>query len=194
MGRMPVTKLIKIAMNDLKEYLPFYNFILRTPLFPLSLTKNLVSSEHVSDKEIKSFCTNPVISEALYIASPPLFYEVQKWIKGQSGNSKKEFKKAERLKESLIRYFFRMSTRCTPFGLFAGITTGKIAKNTKIKLQSLEKNISHTRLDMNYLCALAMDLSKTEIIKNKILFYPNSSIYSIGHQLRYVEYEYVNSR
>lgn len=56
------------------------------------------------------------------------------------------------------------------------------------------KNISQTRLDMNYLCALALDITKHKEVKDKLKYYPNSSNYAIGDQLRYVEYKYINSR
>jgi len=87
-----------------------------------------------------------------------------------------------------------MATRCTPFGLFAGITTGSFVEKTNIQLSGTDLYRNHTRLDMNYLCALAQDLSKKPEIKNKIKFFPNSSIYAVGSELRYVEYKYKNSR
>ncbi len=181
-------------MEYSKNYHPFNKFILRTPLFPFSFVKQLTSGKSIDEKTIKTICAIPEVYEAVYIASPPLFYEMQKWLAGETATGKKALKKAERLKESLIRYFLRMSTRCTPFGLFAGFSTGTFADKSGINLLPHRKNISHTRLDMNYLCALALDLSRRENIKNKLKFYPNSTIYLIGEQLRYVEYHYVNSR
>lgn len=181
-------------MENQKHYSNFNKFILRTPLFPLSFIKKITSKDNISSEEVKELCNIPVISEAIYIASPPLFYEMQKWLKGEMGDGKKAKKKIAKLNGGIIRYLLRMSTRCTPFGLFAGFTTGKFSDLTKIDL--LEKNhyISHTRLDMNYLCALAMDISKNDDFKDKLRFYPNNSIYKIGKQLRYVEYKYINSR
>lgn len=111
-------------MTNHPPYSPFNNFILRTPLYALDFAKKLTKKEDVSDDEIISFCNNSVISEAIYIASPPLYYEMQKWLKGEIGSGKKAEKKIVKLKAGLMRYFLRMSTRCTPFGLFAGFTTG----------------------------------------------------------------------
>ncbi|MDP2721236.1 MAG: lantibiotic dehydratase family protein [Bacteroidales bacterium] len=181
-------------MSSGSPYNIFRNFILRTPLFPLEFIIKLTRKEYISDDEIKEMCHHPVISEAIYIASPPLFYEMQKWLKDEMVSGKKDEKKLAKLKAGLMRYFLRMSTRCTPFGLFAGFTTGGLDHETNIHLFPQQHNICHTRLDMNYLCALSFDLSKHMEIKTQVKFYPNSSIYTIGEQLRYVEYYYLNSR
>lgn len=119
---------------------------------------------------------------------------MKKWLKDEGGTSKKDLKNIQKLKSGLIRYLLRMSTRCTPFGLFAGFSTGSFGDQTNIKLLEQEANISHTRLDMNYLCALAQDLTKMEEIKAGLKFFSNSSIYSIAGRVRYVEYHYANSR
>ncbi len=179
---------IKIPYTNIDE------FILRTPLFPIEFVRRLTEKDNISDEEIISLCKTPIINEAIYIASPPLYYEMQKWIEGKLGNGKKTEKKVTRLRAGLLRYFFRMSTRCTPFGLFAGFATGRITEKVNIQLMPREQYIRHTRLDMNYLCALAIDLSKHVEIKGKLKFYPNSSIYVVGDNLRYVEFQYINSK
>jgi len=180
-------------MENQKHYSSFDKFVLRTPLFPLGFVHKLTSKDDIPSEDVKELCNIPLISEALYIASPPLYYEMQKWIKGEMGTGKKAEKKTNKLKGGIVRYFLRMSTRCTPFGLFAGFTTGEIDSTTNIGLWDKESNIRHTRLDMNYMCALATDLSKHNDIKNNLRFYPNSSLYIIGEQIRYIEYKYINS-
>ncbi len=167
-------------------YSHFSNFVLRTPLLPLDYFEKLTSQEQISDDSIKEAFNNPVINEAIFLASPSLHLEAQKWCSEQSAN--------DRLKFSLLKYISRMSSRCTPFGLFAGCALGEIAESTSIVLQNPDKNKRHTRLDMNYLVALSQDLVKVESIRKQLFFYPNSSHYVYGDQLRYVEYTYVNSR
>ncbi|MEZ5196409.1 MAG: lantibiotic dehydratase family protein [Bacteroidales bacterium] len=181
-------------MENRKQYHNFSKYILRTPLYPYDFVNKLTNKDNISDDEIISICKNPIISQTIYIASPPLYYEMQKWLKNELGIGKKVDKKKAKLKASLIRYLLRMATRCTPFGLFAGFTTGSWGNLTDIILEAPINNLSHTRLDMNFLCALSLDLSKQKGIRNRLRFYPNSSIYSIGDQLRYVEYKYINSK
>ena len=57
-----------------------------------------------------------------------------------------------------MRYLLRMAARSTPFGLFAGGSTGKLSRHTKIELGPLSDYERHTRLDMYYLCALVENL------------------------------------
>ena len=94
--------------------------------------------------------------------------------------------------QGLLRYYARMCTRCTPFGLFAGITTGSFGEVTEIEMAAYNK--LNVRLDMNYVCALAKDLSRLEAIKERLRFFPNTSLYPMGDKVRYVEYDFVNTR
>ena len=170
-------------------YKPFSNYILRTPLFPIdffmSLNKNLTTSE----ESIKEVCGDDRIKEAIFLASPDLFFEMKKWFDGKLNEEKNR-----RVKYSILKYLSRLSSRCTPFGLFAGTSVGKFSDNLDIELDDNIENKRHTRLDMNYLVALTQTLTGIGSIKQQLKFYPNTSLYEIGNQFRYVEYSYVDTK
>lgn len=176
-------------MPKKNPYNSFENFVLRTPLLSFNFYKKLTSEQNIADDEFKRIFTRLDIREALFLASPILFIELEKWL----DNKIVDPKKIDKLKSSLLKYISRMSSRCTPFGLFAGCAVGYIENETKITLDDSLANSRHTRLDMNYLVALSQNLAKEENIKHQILFYPNTSIYKSGKQFRYVEFEYIGS-
>jgi thiopeptide-type bacteriocin biosynthesis protein len=129
---------------------------------------------------------NPAFLEALYIASPALYEEAIKL-----DFSRQPDEKSRRVLYSLIKYLSRYATRCTPFGLFGGFATAPVeATNSDIRIENTGTLKRIVRLDMNYLCALAQDLEKHPDVKPYLRFFPNSSLYEINEQYRYVTYRY----
>jgi lantibiotic biosynthesis protein len=126
--------------------------------------------------------------EALYLASPVLYTALLKYKDGKFTDKKD----VQKLRLSLAKYYLRMCNRCTPFGLFSGCAT------TSWKPVPTSVNINmhyrHTRFDMHYLCALAQHLASLSFIKDRLLYYPNSSFYNLGKEIRYVDYKYINTR
>ncbi len=176
-------------MKKETSYNPFEIFVFRTPAIPL---KHYYADLKGLEKDgfWYDFLRNSYIQEALFLASPDLFSEVNKFLQHELRNEKE----ISKLKMSVLRYYTRMSSRCTPFGLFAGFSLGKLNSGTEIVLSISENNKRYTRLDMNYLCNLAQVIAKQEEIKELLLYYPNTSLYTIGDKMRYVEWHYRNSK
>lgn len=166
--------------------------LLRTPVLPLSRLWNQLSDMQ-NPKEaaamLKAIFQDQQVREALFLGSPNLHQRCLEWLNGEITDKQE----AHKIVQSLLRYYFRMSTRCTPFGLFAGCSMGRWGKETDIELSPLKKKRRHTRLDMHYLCALAQRLEADETLRPFLTYFPNSSIYRFGDKIRFVEYYYKNN-
>ncbi|MCB2379306.1 lantibiotic dehydratase [Hymenobacter sp. BT635] len=164
-------------MKHLYQFHP--TLILRTPAKPFD--------SGFDSATLRRRLTDESFMEALYLASPDLCQECQKWQSGELTDPKK----IEKLQGTLARYYARMTSRCTPFGLFAGCSVVSWGEESRITLAPAD-NTRHTRLDMHYLCALAYQLSEIEAVKQRIRYFPNTSLYQIGEEIRYIEYHYQN--
>lgn len=130
---------------------------------------------------LKALLQRPDIREALFLASPDLDEALPHWFSDPGGE------KGARAEKALVRYFARMAGRSTPFGLFAGCSLGRIGEATRIATAPHAAYIRHTRLDMDYLCALTEALGKDEALQGELVWRPNSSLYRAGGRLRYAE-------
>ncbi|SFN53187.1 thiopeptide-type bacteriocin biosynthesis domain-containing protein [Chitinophaga sp. YR627] len=164
-------------------------YLLRAPLMPVEfLTRFLqLPYEELAD-EIKQVFTTPYLAEAIYIASPELSSELRKWQEGQVFSEKDQ----EKLVLSLFRYLLRMSTRCTPYGLFAGCSTGYTGSVTDVYIQPVEAHKQHCRLDMNYVAELAETIARIPAVQEQLRYFPNNSIYRTGDTYRYAAFTVKN--
>jgi len=177
--------------NLFKEwYEPQRSFVVRNPLFPINTfftwkaeNNNCVESREILLKALKEFYQQPLAREALYVASPDLHSQLQLWLE----NKIEKPEKKERTELSLIKYMIRMCTRCTPYGLFASCSTGNFSQSTAIRLSGKESLHRHGRLDMDYVCELHSHLVTQRDIIEQLAFFPNTSLYRLGDQWRYIE-------
>lgn len=170
------------------DIFPYY--ILRTPLISLNDTFKVLSKDAITKENYKNIFNDKIVNEAVFLASPVLHSELKKWF----ANETTDKKRIKKIQISFLKYLIRASTRCTPFGLFAGVSAGTFNKETKLELCDANSHERSTRLDMNYVVDLGQNLSKDAEIKKRILFYPNNSIYELGSDYRYLEHYYDNGR
>ncbi len=148
-------------------YVPFDGFLLRSPLFSISKI-GLVKPD------------DALFQEALYLASPELYNEY-------TNHSYKKLDKA------IYKYWGRMCSRCTPFGLFASCSYGNLHdKHSKITLS--ETLIRHSRLDFYIISSIIEQLNKLNEVRSILKYYPNDSIYYIGDSIRYIDHSYADNR
>jgi thiopeptide-type bacteriocin biosynthesis protein len=177
-----------------KKHQPSGFFALRTALLPFeTLTEWCKGTGNPTDQEsfqkassilrtrLQSVIARPEIREALYVASTSLDESIKIW------EETPESERGHKIEGSIVRYLLRMAARSTPFGLFAGGSTGKISRHTRIELAPLPEYQRHTRLDMYYLCALTEKLKTDPRLRDQLVYRPNSSLYHAAGRYRYAE-------
>lgn len=136
--------------------------ILRTPLLPFT--------RYGAAKDYRA----GLFQEAIYVASPD-FYDLM-----QSTSN-------EKIKQTLYKYYSRACSRCTPFGLFATCSVVEIGEATNIVVPPIEKTVRHARLDIACIGRIIRYLENKTSLKNKLIYYPNESLYPVYDSLRYYE-------
>lgn len=165
-------------------YRPFEDFFLRVPIYPVN---NFFSLPNEIESVIGEMLENDQFMTALYLGSPNLYKEAISLKENQAlaGESK--------LLRAILKYWLRMSTRPTPFGIFAGNAMGKLHDDTKIIINRSAEHYVHSRVDMYILGLMFEHINRDVAIRDRIKFYPNSSIFLVAGKLRYLEYKLKSS-
>jgi hypothetical protein len=168
----------------------FSSFIVRTPSYPINFYLNLTKGLHIERNNIIEFLSDNRIKDSLFLASPDFYDEICKWIANEDHHPEK----ANKIKLSILKYLIRMSTRCTPFGLFSACGSGKLSNeslivlNTGVNYAKKTSFYRKTRLDTQFLENLGNEYINNSIIQSKLLFYTNNTLYKLGKYYRYVEF------
>lgn len=149
-------------------FLPASFFMVRAPLLPIE--------EYFSffqNKELKPSLSEfnheqiPILREAIAVASPELYKAI---------TSNKE---TEQILSSLVKYFSRMTTRATPFGLFSFVSLGTWSSATAgtFDLTQVKKRI---RPDMEWLFTIIDQLCGDPDLIPHLQLQRNPLIYESG--------------
>ncbi|HYL92122.1 MAG TPA: lantibiotic dehydratase, partial [Alphaproteobacteria bacterium] len=177
------------------EYTDAGFFVLRTPLLPFEefLKLSSLAQEEIpghfaagSDRttaraHLRQWVERPEVREALWIASPDLIESLTTWFDDP------ESAKGRKLEQALYRYLARMTARSTPFGAFAGCSTGEISDTTQLDLGPRAQYRRSTRLDMEYLHNLAQHLSSDPGLRSDLHFRCNTTLHVVSGKYHHVQ-------
>ena len=174
-------------------------FALRTPLLPFceilawsegtasvradagQLDQALASDRALLQHRLRLLLERPEIREAIFLASPDLATSIPFWSREPTSE------RGQRIEKAAVRYVLRMASRCTPFGLFAGCSVASLGGPTRLELGPRVSYLRHTRLDMDYLFALADHFQRQPQLGRLMVVRPNSSLYRLAGRFRYAE-------
>lgn len=129
------------------------------------------------------------LMEAIHLASPALYEQCLKYQSGSITDPRKQ----QKVTNALIKYYSRMRSRPTPFGLFSGCTVLQWGEADKIALTT-DKWIRHVRFDTDALCNLVQLLEALPEVRHQLYYRFNSSMYQVGNEYRYYEYILENNQ
>lgn len=174
-------------------------FAWRTPLLPFdellawsegvsapsaeraTLGAALASDRRLLRERLRAAVTRPEVREALYIASRSLDESLATWL------AEPDSERGQKVERTLVRYFSRMASRATPFGLFGGCSLGKVGATTELAVEARTRYRRNTRLDGDYLATLTGALGGDAGWRRAATFRPSSSLYRAAGRLRFAQ-------
>jgi lantibiotic biosynthesis protein len=169
-------------MGKRVDYDPYGQFMLRAPLFPVEFLSSIPLDSIQLLPWLKVIWNNPLVREAIMLGS----YDFCKTIEHYFNNPTPAIVDT-RIHHSLLKYLCRFSSRCTPFGTFAGFAIGNLGMKTSILLDCNSDHALHARPDMEYLMGVARHLECDPLIQEKLLYSANTTLYRVGATWHYIE-------
>lgn len=150
-------------------YQPLGWFVVRTPLLPIAdyLTLGDAASEDL-------LAADPRVERALAVGGGDLVRAVQR-----PGTDQRARQRAAR---KLQRYLIRMSSRPTPFGLFAGVGIAAWGERTDLQLAQTAPHI-RTRPDMGWLIDLVASLEREPRVRSELRWFVHPAAFVAAGRL-----------
>lgn len=143
-------------------YKPLSFFLARAPLLPIEAYLDLADEQRQF-----ALAADPVVQRALAAGSASLVDALKRH--SHSGLAKRD---ADRMRSKLLRYEIRMSTRPTPFGMFAGVAIGRWGALTDFRIRSTCAR-TRTRPDMAWLMDLVLSAEASAVVRRQLSFFAN---------------------
>lgn len=163
-GTKPVTARAGLPVP---RYQPLDWAQIRAPLLPIESYLDL-------DSGIDGWATNTQVRAALAVGSIHLSEALDR--------PALTAKRAARPTSKLLRYLIRMSTRPTPFGMFAGVGMISWADSTDIMLDGARPR-TRTRPDMAWLLGLVEELEAQPAIRRRLSYFSHAAAFVHGGRI-----------
>jgi thiopeptide-type bacteriocin biosynthesis protein len=139
-------------------------------------------------ERLRQMAARPDVRDALLVASPRLVAALPDW------EVAPDTRQGRSIERSLVRYVTRMSTRPTPFGLFAGCAVGTVAASTRLDIAAADAVQRRTRLDAGVVDALARALAVDARWRDRVHWRSNPTRHRVAGRVRYIDVRTDGSR
>lgn len=168
-------------MKETPIFKPADYFLIRAPLLPLDIFFNKLAKVDGFEDLVHLYHSYSIVQEAILVANPKLFYLLE------NAESLNESKKKQ-VSKTLLNYFLRLTSRPTPFGLFASVGTGSFSSLSKVSIPKYDELLKHLRPDIEWYFKSykkiekeSQFLTQLKIIKHNALGISGGRIYNYGY-------------
>ncbi|WP_369927016.1 lantibiotic dehydratase [Xanthomonas sp. NCPPB 2632] len=151
--------------------------VIRASRIPLDVFFT-AAHDHLSiDDFLIAWVDQSYVRQALRVASPSFLDRLDK-ARSDGAHRFGEFR------HSVLKYLIRMTTRATPFGLFAGVGLATISDSTSLRIMHREADKRITRLDIAFLNRLRKQVATSRC---DLPLMANPTVRQIGSDIHYTE-------
>ncbi|SEO12499.1 thiopeptide-type bacteriocin biosynthesis domain-containing protein [bacterium A37T11] len=164
-------------------------YLLRVPRLPLQVMEQLnrVPPGSAFERALYELFREPSLQDAIYHASTTVFMQLQDWFNGKTTGL------SMHMQQTLYKYVLRMAARATPFGQFAGVSTGKTGKAASALRLSGDFS-PHGRADMELSVFLATQLVQDNSISGLLSYRLNTTLLVCHDHYRYYITQHITGR
>ncbi|TCP70595.1 lantibiotic dehydratase [Baia soyae] len=168
MSLQTVEKVENKSKESSRLYKPLDFYMLRIPALPFELYLHSLESSSTEWESMRgevlsklvALSQNKIIREVVAVASPSLLHSLTNL------TNDAQPRKQDQAIKGFLRYFLRMTTRSTPYGLCSGVTTGSFGEESRIEIDALSTYQKHSRPDMEWLLKVIQSFEMNiEIVK-----------------------------
>ncbi|WP_165851821.1 lantibiotic dehydratase [Chryseobacterium pennipullorum] len=156
---------------------------MRNALYSFKQYKNIPKKTEELDHFVLELWNDTIFREAIFLASSELYHE---WAKLCQHDISLPLAKRNRINNSILKYFIRMTTRSTPFGTFASHSTFELSSESRnIEQDNMHSISRYSTLDLSFLFQVIALINRDfpEVHDYSL----NDSIYKLGDYYRYIE-------
>ncbi len=146
----------------------------RVATLPVEAVVALLESERPLEAARELFATNAFARAAVAVASPSLAAAIDEWVAGRPLRNPKT-------PVSALAYAVRMASRCTPFGLFAGVGMVETGEGGELALAA-GAFATRTRPDMGLIGELCAEIEAGPD-RERVRFVTNACAFEAGERL-----------
>lgn len=179
-------------MTPKSDFKLYDYFCMRLPALPLEsiftltdyINKQDLSQHEVVVNIIENLFNEQYFRKALFVSSNELYFRIKEFQK----RNYPDVEESKKLLIALYKFYSRMSTRSTPYGLFAGVTNGELNNEPSKFKFNLQKYRPRFQFSINFITDIIRKINPvSEELRNSIKYYPNNTIYFLSNRVFYVE-------